>query len=155
MFFTCQGACLVTVALSPDLSQWTHTSRSSPTARANEMVGWSCRGFWITLVQPRSSTAFSFHYWEKCLCGNNSLTMPSDTWICVFFLRVVSAATCMVSPAIDEGRGLRKFFPLQNLFYLSQKSSHYLQHCLRWKCVNLRRGSREKKVYSFRFMCWK
>lgn len=74
--------------------------------------------------------------------------------LCIF-LRVVSAATCMLSPAIAEGRGLSKFFPLQNLLYLSQKSSHYLRHCLRWKCVNLRRGSCEKKVYSFCFMCRK
>lgn len=61
------------------------------------------RRVWITLMQPRSSTALSqLSYWGKCLCGEQGLTMPSDAWICVILSPPVLAAICMVSAALSE-----------------------------------------------------
>lgn len=73
----------------------------------------NCQGKWdgrliswrvcITLMQPRSSTALSqLHYWGKCLCGDQGLTMPSDACICVTLSPPDVAAICMVSAAQSD-----------------------------------------------------
>lgn len=73
---------VVECALSPWDSPLTCQRQHTPPSRslsslANCQSKWDGRlilwRVWITLIQPRSSTDFSFSYWEKCLCGDQGL----------------------------------------------------------------------------------
>lgn len=69
--------------------------------------------------------------------------------LCIF-LGAVSAATCMVSPAVDEGRGLSKFFPLQNLFLFESKINSLSTALFEVEvCKSEKRFTREKKFTVF------